>query len=183
MEALGTADSNFADALLLQLGFLSRRGNRIDNAQLDFMLAVVRGIKANDQLEAMLAIQMAVVHLRMLQSSKLLNRTDTRQQSDSVMNGLNKLARTYTAQMEALKRYRTGGEQKVTVHHVSVAEGGQAIVGNVTQAVRETVPERHAKTTPALSDAQQIAMPIVTEPKRAAIPARRKRNDDEPSSA
>jgi hypothetical protein len=29
--------------------------------------------------------------------------------------------------MEALKRYRTGGEQKVTVQHVSVNDGGQAI--------------------------------------------------------
>ena len=43
--------------------------------------------------------------------------------------------------MEALKRYRTGGEQKVTVQHVSVGEGGQAIVGNVTQAAREAVPQ------------------------------------------
>ena len=41
-------------------------------------------------------------------------------------------ALTYATQMEALKRYRTGGEQKVTVQHVSVSEGGQAIVGNVT---------------------------------------------------
>jgi hypothetical protein len=32
----------------------------------------------------------------------------------------------------AAKRYRTGGEQKVTVQHVSVNEGGPAIVGNVT---------------------------------------------------
>jgi len=30
------------------------------------------------------------------------------------------------------KRYRTGGEQKVTVEHVHVHEGGQAIVGSVT---------------------------------------------------
>ena len=37
-------------------------------------------------------------------------------------------------QVEALKRYRTGGEQKVTVHHVTVNEGGQAIVGAVSQA-------------------------------------------------
>jgi hypothetical protein len=29
------------------------------------------------------------------------------------------------------KRYRMGGEQKVTVQHVTVNEGGQAIVGNV----------------------------------------------------
>jgi hypothetical protein len=34
--------------------------------------------------------------------------------------------------METLKRYRTGGEQKVTVQHVNVNDGGQAIVGNVT---------------------------------------------------
>jgi len=33
--------------------------------------------------------------------------------------------------MEALKRYRTGGQQKVTVEHVHVHEGGQAIVGHI----------------------------------------------------
>ena len=42
------------------------------------------------------------------------------------------LALTYATQMEALKRYRTCGEQKVTVQHVSVSAGAQAIVGNVT---------------------------------------------------
>ena len=39
--------------------------------------------------------------------------------------------------MDTLKRYRTGGEQKVTVQHVSVNEGGQAIVANMTQDTRE----------------------------------------------
>ena len=33
--------------------------------------------------------------------------------------------------MSALKEYRSKGEQKMTVQHVRVAEGGQAIVGNV----------------------------------------------------
>jgi hypothetical protein len=42
-------------------------------------------------------------------------------------------APTYVTQMEALKGCRTGAEQKVTVQHLSVSEGGQAIVGNVTQ--------------------------------------------------
>jgi hypothetical protein len=46
----------------------------------------------------------------------------------------NKLARTFAVQVEALKRYRTGGEQKVTVQHVTVNEGGQAIVGTVSPA-------------------------------------------------
>jgi hypothetical protein len=43
----------------------------------------------------------------------------------------NKLTRTLAAQMSALKEYRSKGEQKLTVQHVRVAEGGQAIVGNV----------------------------------------------------
>jgi glucose dehydrogenase len=41
-------------------------------------------------------------------------------------------ARTFAAQVEALKRYRTGGEQKVTVQHVTVSDNAQAIVGNVS---------------------------------------------------
>ncbi|MEH6648333.1 hypothetical protein [Sulfitobacter sp.] len=46
-------------------------------------------------------------------------------------SGFNKLARTYTAQMEALRKHRNGGRQTVTVQHVNVENGGQAIVGNV----------------------------------------------------
>jgi hypothetical protein len=47
-------------------------------------------------------------------------------QAESAERGLNKLARTFNLQLEALKRLRSGGEQKVHVH-----EGWQAIVGNV----------------------------------------------------
>ena len=43
----------------------------------------------------------------------------------------NKLARTYATQVEALRKYRNGGKQTVTVQHVNVEDGGQAIVGNV----------------------------------------------------
>src|SRR5688572_24791804 len=45
-----------------------------------------------------------------------------------------KLLRTYTAQAEALAKVRRGGEQKVIVEHVHVHDGGQAIVGTVTQS-------------------------------------------------
>jgi hypothetical protein len=38
--------------------------------------------------------------------------------------------------MEALKRYPTGGQQKVLVEHVTVNERGQAIVGNVSHGGR-----------------------------------------------
>jgi hypothetical protein len=44
----------------------------------------------------------------------------------------NKLARTYTTQMDAFKRYRAKAQQTVRVEQVAVHEGGQAIVGSVS---------------------------------------------------
>jgi hypothetical protein len=43
----------------------------------------------------------------------------------------NKLSRTHATLLEALNRHRGKGQQKVTVEHVHVHDGGQAIVGNV----------------------------------------------------
>jgi hypothetical protein len=42
-----------------------------------------------------------------------------------------RLMRTFCAQVEALQRYRNAGQSTVTVQHVTVGEGGQAIIGNV----------------------------------------------------
>jgi hypothetical protein len=50
---------------------------------------------------------------------------------DGAAAGFSKLARTFAAQIEALKRYRCGGGQKVLVERVTVNDGGQAIVGQV----------------------------------------------------
>ncbi len=43
----------------------------------------------------------------------------------------NKLSRTHATLLEALNRHRGKGQQKVTVEHVHVHDGGQAIVGNI----------------------------------------------------
>ena len=100
------------------------------------MLAVIKGAEPRDQFEAMLAAQMAVVHIQTMASACRLANVDTIQQQDSAERAFNKLARTYTTQIEAFKRYRTGGQQKVTVEHVTVKAGGQAIVGNVAHGGR-----------------------------------------------
>jgi hypothetical protein len=183
MEALGTVSIDFVNGLLSQLADASSQGRSIDESGLNFMLAVVKGIKPKDQLEAMLAAQMAAIHLATLTFARRLAHVENIPQQDSAERALNKLARTYATQMETLKRYRTGGEQKVTVQHVSVSEGGQAIVGNVTQAARETTPKKPGNSTPALTDAQKSPLTILGEPARAAVPSRRKQKDDGSSSA
>jgi hypothetical protein len=76
--------------------------------------------------------------------------------------------------MEALKRCRAGPEQNVTLQHVSVAEGGQAIVGNVTHAPSESAPEKDAASTTAASGSNVVPIPINDENKeRSPLPWRR----------
>jgi hypothetical protein len=48
----------------------------------------------------------------------------------------NKLSRTYAVLLEALNRHRGKGQQKVTVEHVHVHAGGQAVVGVVDNPER-----------------------------------------------
>jgi hypothetical protein len=52
------------------------------------------------------------------------------------MPALLRLNRTFTTQIEALASLRRGGRQKMTVKHVHVYPGGQAIVGDVTHTPR-----------------------------------------------
>jgi hypothetical protein len=139
MEALGTADYDFYAGLIQQLANISSRGGKVDEGLLNFMLSVVKGINPRDQIEIMLAAQMAAIHEAIMTFTKRLAHVDTIARQDSAERALNKLARTFAAQMEALQRYR--GEQKVVVQQVSVSEGGQAIVGNVTQNQRATNQE------------------------------------------
>ncbi|HEV2604397.1 MAG TPA: hypothetical protein VGU24_12115 [Microvirga sp.] len=134
MEAVGTHNADFLRGLLNQLVNAASRGQEPDGPSTNFMLSVVKGIAPRDQVEAMLAAQMAAVHMASMAFARRLNHVETLPQQDSAERALNKLTRTFAAQVEALKRYRTGGEQKVTVEHVTVNAGGQAIVGAVTHA-------------------------------------------------
>jgi hypothetical protein len=92
----------------------------------------------------MLAAQMAAVHNATMTFARRLNHVDNIPQQDSAVCAFTKLARTFATQVEALKRYRTGGEQKVTVEHVTVNAGGQAIVGSVTHGGRGSLRNQAA---------------------------------------
>jgi hypothetical protein len=129
MQAIGVMDPDLFDGLLSQMVNASTQGQTPDERALNFMLAVIRAVEPKDELEAVLAAQMAAVHMATMTFARRLNHVDNIPQQDSASNAFNKLARTFAVQMEALKRYRTGGEQRVTVQHVTVNDGGQAIVG------------------------------------------------------
>jgi hypothetical protein len=186
MAALGTTDRDFFGGVVRQLGDASSQGGKVDERALNFMLSVVKGIKPRDQVEAMLATQMAAIHVATLTSARRLALAETLPGQDSAERAFNKLSRTYATQMEALNRYRSGGEQNVTVQHVSVNDGGQAIVGNVTQAAHATAPrataprapERPAISPPAPAD---TPIPLLSQPEIAPALVRRARKDGSPA--
>lgn len=135
-KAFGSSDDDFINEFLHQLVNIGSPGKTPDNKGTAFVASVVRGVEPKDQIEAMLASQMAAVHLATMTFARRLAHVETIPQQDSAERAFNKLARTFTAQVEALKRYRTGGQQQVTVKHVTVNDGGQAIVGPVTHGGR-----------------------------------------------
>jgi hypothetical protein len=143
MEALGTLEPDFLEGLLLQLADAEIPGKTSEGLGLNFMLAMVKGIRPRDQIESMLAAQMAAVHLATMRFAGRVAPGQRIGQLDAAAGSFAKLARTFAAQIETLKRYRCGAEQKVTVEHVTVNDGGQAIVGQVEIAG----PKDH-RTTP-----------------------------------
>lgn len=101
------------------------------NDQRYFMPSIVSDIRPRDAVERMLAVQMAATHVALIRSSRWLANAETIPQVEAHYSGFNKLARTYAAQVEALRKHRNGGSQTVRVEHVTIEAGAQAVVGNV----------------------------------------------------
>lgn len=129
-DALATGNTSFSSGLLEQVANIARSGKKLTPSELNFMLAMIHEIAPRDPLESLLASQMAAVHNATMVAARRLNHCETITQQDSASNMLNKLARTFAAQLEALKRYRSTGEQNVRVTHQHVnVNANQAVVG------------------------------------------------------
>jgi hypothetical protein len=100
--------------------------------QIQATLSGMIGIRPRDELEGMLAAQMIAAHNASMECfRRAMIDEQTFQGRRESLNQANKLARTYTSLLEALNRHRGKGQQRVTVEHVHVHAGGQAIVGTV----------------------------------------------------
>ena len=93
-----------------------------------FAMWAVIGIGARDEVEGMLAVQMVGTHYAATRALRRLKGSGMR---DNDGNIATKFLRTFAAQIEALRRYRGKGQQKMTIEHVHIHKGGQAIVGSV----------------------------------------------------
>jgi hypothetical protein len=98
----------------------------------------LQAFAAADEIEAMIAAQAMAAHHASMECSRRAMIPD---QPFEAAQGFRKAAanasRTFVELLSALDRKRgTGGQQKVTVEHVHVHSGGQAVVGNIATAGR-----------------------------------------------
>ena len=99
---------------------------------LPIVIAGLSGIAPRDAMEGMLAAQMLACHHASMDCfRRATNGELSVQVRNEALSQAGKLSRTYAMLVEALNRHRGKGQQKVTVEHVHVHSGGQAIVGNV----------------------------------------------------
>ena len=135
-QAIGTDDidvtrqlvSQAVDSLCLPAGLSEEeRKQRIQSA-----ISLMAEIKPQDGLEGMLAVQMVATHeaaMECLRRAMLPHQTF--QGHDMALKHATRLLSVYARQVEVLDKHRGKGQQKVTVEHVHVGAGGQAIVGHI----------------------------------------------------
>jgi len=105
------------------------------DGEVNGILQQFASLEPGNYLETMLISQMIQVNSAAGKCMKLAFLKDQTQQARELnVNLATKLQRTFVSQIEALQKLRGKGGQKVTVEHVNVHEGGQAIVGNVNHA-------------------------------------------------
>ena len=130
MSNLGSTDKNFIDASLNQLISASCKNTNLTSV--NGCLSALVGIKPRDELETMLASQMIAVHnLSMEMSRRAILPDQTIEGIDANINRMTKLMRTNAQLVDALQKYRNKGNQKITVQHVQVNDGGKAIIGDI----------------------------------------------------
>jgi hypothetical protein len=148
-------------------------------------LAALIGIGPRDEIEGMIAAQLLAAHNAAIECyRRAMIGEQTFEGRQENLNQANKLSRSYAVLLDALNRHRGKGQQKVTVEHVHVHAGGQAVVGTVEARGEGDRPKSedqpHAKQIahepqPAMwsADQEQDAVPVARDAERPMPNARR----------
>ena len=171
-EALGTRDTDFVwgiVALIMDAVADDSFGDAIG-----FVLSVIKDKRPRDHMERMAVTSAAVAFVKQMIFSAKASQplTPDTWRSDFALKAATSYGRLYATLMSARKQSSSGGEQRVTVRHVSVSDGAQAIVGNVND---RRVIEDSPDASPMLTDARQAAMEPMS--KQEPVRVRRERLD------
>ena len=106
--------------------------------QISATAAALASIGPRDELEGMMAAQLIAAHNAAMECyRRAMHVEQTFVGRHENLNQANRLSRTWTTLLGALDKHRGKGQQKVTVEHVYVHAGGQAVVGMVETQGRD----------------------------------------------
>lgn len=130
---------------------------------IDAALAAMAGLAPQDEAEGMLAAQMVATHNAALTCLRRGIHAETVPSYEMNLKHAEKLMGLYARQLEALDKHRGKGQQKITVEHVNVHAGGQAIVGSTVAAPPKAgrEPQQSSAAPPALSDHSAESRPLI----------------------
>ena len=133
LDAFGTNSPAFANRCMTRLLFFSRDapGGSLTEDDINASLASISAIGPRDEVEAMLAVQMVATQEAAMDAMGRAKLSTDPLSAERYSKLAMKLMRSFAAQLDSLEKRRRGGEQRVTVEHVHVHAGGQAIVGSV----------------------------------------------------
>ena len=158
MKAVGGSQSDdwnniIANDTIQALWIFKNSDEKTKHDQINAALSGLIGIRPRDELEGMMAAQLIAAHSATMECYRRAMIGDqTFEGRRESLSQANKLSRTFTQLLDALNRHRGKGQQKVTVEHVHVHSGGQAVVGVV-----ETSTKHARSTPPEHTDAKQVA--------------------------
>lgn len=134
LSTFGIGDNNAFTILLSQLmGTIPG----YDAGRLNGTVSMVADIAPQNGLEGMLAVQMVAAHnLAMSMAGRAMLPDQTTEGVNDNITRVNKLMKVFVSQTEALAKLR-GNTKTVTIKHVNVSEGGQAIIGDVHHGVSD----------------------------------------------
>lgn len=133
LDTCGTNSETFAIGLMGRLGeTLARQKGAPTEEAINWAFAALHGIAPRDETEAMLGAMMIATHDAAMRAANRLASDEYLRSANHQLNIATKMMRAHAALVATLKTYRTGGTQRVTVEHVTVNAGGQAIVGAVS---------------------------------------------------
>jgi hypothetical protein len=182
----GSRSDDFNSVLIndvLKALWTARSGEAFKDQQYAAVAGGLMGIGPEDELEGMLAAQaMAAHHAAMECYRRAMLPEQSLEAWKEQLNQANKLSRTYATLLEALNRHRGKGQQKISVEHVHVHAGGQAIVGAVEARADVASGQRrpdaraitHAPVAPLWrEDEKREAVPVAGDAEREMPDARR----------
>jgi hypothetical protein len=133
-RAVGLKNVKLANHLLAQISMSMNHGQfETHDDQLIGAIAIMQEIKPDNVTEALLAVQIIGVHhaaMKFLYRAALDGQTFEGAEANVLR--ATRLMRVFTEQLDAMAKLKgKSGQQKVTVEHVHVHQGGRAIVGAV----------------------------------------------------